>query len=65
MKKMVDNAATRTLDLSMQQHKYNTAKEEYEQARLIYREMKIKQQEARSLLKRPHQPVIIKDWSHQ
>ena len=35
------------------------AKEEYEQARLMYREMSVKQQEQRVLLKIPRTPVTI------
>ena len=45
-------------------HNYTRAKEDYEQSREVYREMKVKQQEARILLKRPLTPVIIHGWSH-
>ena len=48
-----------TVDLSLKQHHYTQAKETYEQARGMLREMKIKQQEARALLKIPRQPVTI------
>ena len=47
MRQMVQERNDGTVDLSMQQHQYTTAKEEYEQARTMYREMKIKQQERR------------------
>ena len=48
-----------TVELSLKQHNYNQAKEDYEQTRDMLREMKIKQQEARLLLKMPKTPVTI------
>lgn len=45
--------------LSLRQHRYNQAKETYEQSRAMLREMKIKQQEARILLKMPRSPVTL------
>jgi uncharacterized coiled-coil protein SlyX len=47
------------VEQSLRQHNYNQAKEEYEQSRAMLREMKIKQQEARVLLKMPRKPVTI------
>lgn len=47
------------VEQSLQQHNYNEAKEKYEQSRTMLREMKIKQQEARVLLKMPRSPVTI------
>ena len=47
------------IDLSLRQEKYTHAKEAYEQSRAMLREMKIKQQEARVLLKMPRNPVTI------
>ena len=46
-------------DLTIQQEKYNTAKEEYEQARDLYREMKLQQQEQRVFLNMPRTPVTL------
>ncbi|MEJ6580748.1 MAG: polysaccharide biosynthesis tyrosine autokinase [Akkermansiaceae bacterium] len=57
MREMVDNKQDITVELSLKQHNYNSAKEEYEQSRDMYREMKIKQQEARVLLKMPKTPI--------
>ena len=41
----------------MRQHNYNVAKDEYEQARDLLREMKTQQQEQRELLKMPRKAV--------
>ena len=41
------------------QRQYRSAKEEYEQSRLMYREMSVKQQEQRVLLKMPRTPITI------
>jgi succinoglycan biosynthesis transport protein ExoP len=59
MAEIVDNKQDLTVELSLKQHNYNQAKEEYEQARMLYREMKIKQQEARVILKMPKTPITI------
>jgi uncharacterized coiled-coil protein SlyX len=47
------------VDRSLHQESYFQAKEEYEQSRAMLREMQIKQQEARILLKMPRSPVTI------
>ncbi len=59
MKQIAQDKGDQSVDLSMRQHQYNIAKEEYEQARLMYREMSAKQQEQRVLLKMPRTPVTI------
>lgn len=48
-----------TVELSLKQLIYNQAKKDYEQSRDMFREMKIKQQEARVLLKMPRSPVTL------
>jgi len=57
MGEIVDTKQDITLQLSLKQHSYNQAKEDYEQSRGMFREMKIKQQEARVLLKMPKTPI--------
>jgi len=47
------------IDLSIRQHIYIQAKETYEQSQAMLNEMKIKQQETRTLLKMPRTPVTI------
>ena len=59
MEQMVREKKDGTVDLSMQQHQYTTAKEEYEQSRMMYREMSVKQQEQRVLLKMPRSPITL------
>ena len=59
MSEMVDARQDDTVDLSLKQHTYNQAKETYEQSRAMLREMKIKQQEARVLLKMPRDPITL------
>ena len=59
MEDMVGEKKNQTVDLSMQQHKYNSAKDEYEQARALYREMKLQQQEQRVLLRMPRNPITL------
>ncbi|MGC6425856.1 MAG: polysaccharide biosynthesis tyrosine autokinase [Akkermansiaceae bacterium] len=59
MREMVDVKQKDTVELSMQQHKYNSAKEEYEQSRDLYREMKLQQQEQRVLLRMPRTPITL------
>ncbi|MGJ8697816.1 MAG: hypothetical protein ACSHYF_15975 [Verrucomicrobiaceae bacterium] len=63
MREMVQDKKDNTVDLSMQQHQYNSAKEEYEQARNLLREMKIQQQEARVQIRMPRTPLTIHGWS--
>ncbi|MFT6239312.1 MAG: hypothetical protein ACJAQT_001391 [Akkermansiaceae bacterium] len=46
-------------DLALKQHNYTQGKEAYEQSRSMLREMKIKQQEARVLLKMPRAPITL------
>ena len=59
MEEMVDDRQDDSVDLSLKQHSYTQAKETYEQSRLMLREMKIKQQEARVLLKMPRDPITL------
>jgi capsular exopolysaccharide synthesis family protein len=59
MKQMVREKKDGTVDLSMRQHQYNSAKEEYEQSRMMYREMSVKQQQQRVLLKMPRTPITL------
>ncbi|MDA7930095.1 hypothetical protein N9B63_04590 [Akkermansiaceae bacterium] len=47
------------VDRSLHQESYFQAKEGYEQSRAMLREMQIKQQKARTLLKMPRSPVTI------
>jgi succinoglycan biosynthesis transport protein ExoP len=62
MKETVLNKKDITVDLSMRQHEYNSAKEEYEQSRDLLREMKIQQQEQRVLLRMPRNPVTLHEF---
>ncbi|MFT6498379.1 MAG: capsular exopolysaccharide synthesis family protein [Akkermansiaceae bacterium] len=48
-----------TVELSLKQHTYNSAKEVYQQSRMLLREMKFKQTEARVLLKMPRDPITL------
>ncbi|MGY8660602.1 MAG: hypothetical protein ACKVKH_18470, partial [Verrucomicrobiales bacterium] len=48
-----------TVELSLKQHIYHQAKENIEQATQMLRELKIHHEKARTLLKKPHQPVTI------
>ena len=57
MKETILNKKEIALDLAMRQHKYNSAKEEYEQSRDLQREMKLQQAKQRALLKMPRQAV--------
>ena len=59
LSKMNLEAKTFSADLSMRQHKYNSVREEYDQARDLHREMKLQQQEQRVLLRMPRSPVTI------
>ena len=59
MQSMVKEKTDGTIDLSLKQSQYNQAKEAYEQSRAMLREMKIKQQEARVLLKMPRDPITL------
>lgn len=59
MKEMVSGKQSKPVELTMQQEKYNLAKEEYEQARDLYKEMKLQQQEQRVFLKMPRTPVTL------
>lgn len=59
MEEMIADRGTNTVDLPEQQHTYNQAKETYEQSRIMLREMKIKQAEARVLLKMPRDPITL------
>ena len=60
-KNLTDHPASKedVVALALKRHNYNQAKEDYEQARDMHHERKIKQQEARSLLKMPKTPVTI------
>lgn len=60
-KNLTDHPASKedVVALALKRHNYNQAKEDYEQARDMHHEMKIKQQEARILLKMPKTPVTI------
>ncbi|MGY8660600.1 MAG: M56 family metallopeptidase [Verrucomicrobiales bacterium] len=62
MKRIEQSVADREgdlVDLTKKQHPYHQAKETYEQSRIMLRAMKIKQQEARALLKMPRQPIPL------
>jgi len=48
-----------TISLSLRQHSYNQALETFTQSRDMLREMKIKQEEVRVLLKMPREPITI------
>lgn len=47
------------IELSLKQAQYHQAKEAYEQSRTMLHELKIKQEEARVLLKMPRDPVTL------
>ena len=53
------NLANSIADTFIKQHNYNQSKEDYEQSQVMFREMKIKQQEARVLLKMPRTPATL------
>jgi capsular exopolysaccharide synthesis family protein len=59
MEEMVKERTDGTIDLSLRQNQYTQAKEAYEQAREMLRQMKIRQQEARVLLKMPRDPITL------
>ena len=59
METMVEGKTFDTIELSLKQSRYNQAKEAYEQSRAMLREMKIRQQEARVLLKMPRDPITL------
>ncbi|MDB4408858.1 hypothetical protein N9165_02190 [Akkermansiaceae bacterium] len=59
MKEMVSGKQFKPVELTMQQEKYNLAKEEHEQARNFYKEMKLRLQEQRVFLKMPRSPVTL------
>ena len=59
MRDIVDKKKVDTIELSLKQSQYNQAKEDYEQSRAMHREMKMKQQEARVLLKMPRDPITL------
>ena len=62
MKETVVSKKDITVDLSMRQHEYNSAKEEYEQSRYLLREMKMQQQEQRVLLRMPRTPITLHEF---
>lgn len=57
MEQTVEVKKDDTVSLSMRQHDYNSAKDDYEQARDLLRQMKIQQQEQRVLLRMPRTPI--------
>lgn len=59
LKAIVAPTPDRTIDLSEHQHKFNTAKTEYEKARAKLNIMNVKLQEARILLIEPRDPITI------
>ena len=59
MREMVAGKKTETVDLSMHQHNYSQAQNEYESARDMLSQMKVKQQETRILLKMPRNPITF------
>jgi len=63
LNEMLKTSEKDLIGLSLAQNQYNQAKEAYEQSRAMLRDMKIKQQEARVLLKRPHSPVTIHEYA--
>jgi succinoglycan biosynthesis transport protein ExoP len=63
MREMVTDKKEQTVDLSMRQHQYNNAREEYEQARELLKKTKIQQQQARILLKMPRSPLTIHGYA--
>jgi capsular polysaccharide biosynthesis protein len=48
-----------TVDLSLRQHTYTQALDSFQQSQAMLREMKIKQNESRTLLKTPRDPITI------
>lgn len=59
MREMVAEKKDGTVDLSMQQHNYNQAQTEYENARDMLTKMKVEQQKARILLNMPRDPITL------
>lgn len=59
MEGMFQDRGDTLLHLPHKENRYNQAKENYEQARAMLREMKIKQQESRTLLKISRDPVTL------
>lgn len=59
MSKMDHSEKVDKVELSMSRNRYNAATEEYEQARDLYREVKLQQQEQHAILKMPFSPVTI------
>ena len=57
MREMVDDRKEDAISLSLKQTNYTQAKEQYEQARGMLREMKFKHSEAEILLKMPRDPI--------
>jgi len=54
-----ENNPDNNIEISPRQEPYNQLKKTYEQSRDLFRELKIKQQETRTLLKTPHPPITI------
>lgn len=48
-----------SVEISLRQHTYSQAREHFDQSRAMLREMKIKQEESRILLKKPRDPITI------
>jgi capsular exopolysaccharide synthesis family protein len=59
MREMVDDRKEDAITLSLKQTNYTQAKEQYEQARGMLREMKFKHSEAEILLKMPRDPITL------
>ena len=59
MREMVDDRKEDAINLSLKQTNYTQAKEKYEQARGMLREMKFKHSEAEILLKMPRDPITL------
>lgn len=59
MREMVDDRKEDAISLSLKQTNYTQAKEQYEQARGMLREMKFKHSEAEILLKMPRDPITL------
>ncbi|MEJ6561390.1 MAG: polysaccharide biosynthesis tyrosine autokinase [Akkermansiaceae bacterium] len=57
MQQTVDEKKGDTVSLSIRQHEYNSAKDDYEQSRELLRAMKVQQQEQRVLLRMPRTPI--------
>ena len=60
MRNIVDARKKHAISLSLKQTNYTQAKEGYEQARRVLREMKKKHTEAKILLKMPRDPITIR-----